>query len=133
MRGGAIPILAWGTILVVLLAINWIWTGDAIQVGSFGFAALAVYGAAVLVWLTGRDALRRGAPLHRDEIDAVPQASASAAGVGIAIGAMLFGLAWARFLVYFGAGLLAFSLGRLWLEVRAERASRRDGALGERR
>ena len=42
MRGGAIPVLAWGTLLAVLLAINWIWTGDAIQVGSFAFALLII-------------------------------------------------------------------------------------------
>ena len=62
MRGGAIPLLAWGSLLVVLLAINWIWTGDAIQIGSFAFAALAVYAGAGLLALTGRSALRRGIP-----------------------------------------------------------------------
>ena len=34
MRGGAIPLLAWATLLVILMAINWIWTGDPIQVGT---------------------------------------------------------------------------------------------------
>ena len=45
VRGGAIPLLAWGAALALLLAINWVWTGDAIQVGSFGFAVAVVWGA----------------------------------------------------------------------------------------
>ena len=39
MRGGALPLLGWGCLLVVLMAINWIWTDDTIQVATFGFAA----------------------------------------------------------------------------------------------
>ena len=34
MRGGSIPLLAWGALLAVLMVICWIWTGDAIQVGE---------------------------------------------------------------------------------------------------
>ena len=58
MRGGAIPLLAWGALLVVLMAINWIWTGDAIQVGTFGFARGAWSGEAPLA-LTWPAAARR--------------------------------------------------------------------------
>ena len=43
--------MCWATLLVVLMAINWIWTGDAIQVGSFGFAALVIYMSGLLLWL----------------------------------------------------------------------------------
>ena len=49
-------------------------------------------------------------------------------GIGVSAGCALFGLAWARFLVDFGIVLFIVSLGRLVLEVRAERASRRARA-----
>jgi hypothetical protein len=126
VRGGAIPLLAWGTLLVVLLAINWIWTSDAIQVGTFGFAALVIYGSAVVLWLARREALRRGPPEPRGDPEAVPEASIAAVLLGLSVACILFGLAWAKFLVYFGAGTLALSLGRLWLELRSESASRRE-------
>ena len=42
MRGGAIPLLAWGAGLAVLMAINAIWTGDGTQIAEFGFAVLVV-------------------------------------------------------------------------------------------
>ena len=51
MRGGAIPLLCWGTLLVVLMALNWIWTGDAIQVGTFAFAAAVVLGSGLALVL----------------------------------------------------------------------------------
>lgn len=126
MRGGAIPLLAWGSLLVVLLAINWIWTGDAIQIASFAFAALAVYAGAGLLALTGRDALRRGPPPVSSEPETVPETSLAAVLVGLSIACILFGIVWAGFLIYFGAGVLVLSLGRLALELRAQRKSRRE-------
>jgi hypothetical protein len=123
VRGGAIPLLAWGTLLAVLLAINWIWTGDAIQVGQFGFAVLAIYSGAALLVITGRGALRRGAPQGDPNPEAFPEASLAAVLVGLSVGCMLFGVVWATFLVYFGAGVLLLSLGRLAQERRAERDS----------
>jgi hypothetical protein len=126
MRGGAIPPLAWGTLLLVLLAINWIWTGDAIQVGSFGFAALVVYGAALGLWLGRREALRRGPPPPEPELDPEPEASVAAVVIGLSIACVLFGVVWSNFLVLFGAGTLLLSLGRLVIELRAERATRRQ-------
>jgi len=102
MRGGAIPILAWGTILLVI-----------------------IYGFGVAVWLARREALRRGPPEPRDEPETVPQASVGAVLIGLAAGCALFGLAWARFLLDFGIALFVFAVGRLVLENRAQRASRR--------
>lgn len=125
MRGGAIPLLAWATLLVVLLVINWIWTGDAIQAGTFAFAALAIYCGALLLWLTRREAIRRGPPEPEAKAEPVPESSVAAVLIGLAIGCILFGIAWATFLVWFGAGVLVLSLGRMALELRAERVSRR--------
>ncbi len=126
MRGGALPLLSWGTLLVVMLLINWIWTGDAIQVGSFAFAVLVVYGAAGLLWRFGRQAIRRGPPAAGSGPEAVPDASLAAVLAGLSVACILFGVAWASFLIYFGAGVLVLSLGRLALELRAERQSRAE-------
>ena len=123
MRGGAIPLLAWATGLMVLLAINWIWTGDAIQVGTFALAAGIVYVAAGLLALAYRQALRPGPPEPHHDPEAVPQYSLAAPIAGLSVGCMLFGVVWARFLVFFGAGILLVSLGRLALELRAQRAT----------
>ena len=125
MRGGAIPLLAWGTLLVMLLAINWIWTGDAIQVGSFAFAALAVFGgAATLIVVAPRQALRRGPPPPLPGPEAVPQASTGALLAGLGVSSIAFGFVFGTFPIFFGAGLLAAAVGRLAIELRAERASR---------
>lgn len=124
MRGGAIPLLAWGTVLLVLYAINWIWEGKAIQFGTTLAAVLIIYAGAVLLWLARRDALRRGPPPAAPELEPVPQASTGAVFTGLSVGAILFGLVWAKFLVFFGAGTLVLSLGRLAVELRSERATR---------
>lgn len=124
MRGGAIPLLAWGTLLVVLLVGNWIWTGDAVQVGSFALAAGVVYALAVLLVVSSRQALKTGPPPPEDELEVVPETSLAAVLVGVSIACIGFGLVWAGFLIYFGAGVLVLSLGRLVLELRAELAAR---------
>lgn len=132
MRGGAIPLLAWATVLVVLLAINWIWTGDAIQVGSFAFAALVIYVGGGLAVLAHREAVRPGPPEPRSDPEAVPSSSLAAAVAGLSVACILFGVVWSNFLVIFGAGTLVLSLGRLALELRAERATKRTERAAER-
>jgi membrane protein implicated in regulation of membrane protease activity len=139
MRGGAIPLLAWSALLALLLAGNWVWTGDAIQVAEFGFAVLAIALAGLTAILASRrrdhEAIRPGPPEPPapDEVEVVPDLSVGAALAALAVAAILFGLAFGHFLVYFGAGLLALALGRLAVERRAqartrERARPRPGA-----
>ena len=123
MRGGAIPLLAWGTGLLVLLAINWIWTGDAIQVGTFWMATLIIYVGGGLLVLLHRSAMRKGPPRPRTDPEAVPQQSFAATAVGLSVGCILFGAVWADFLVFFGVGVLVLALGRWVLELRAQRAT----------
>ena len=125
MRGGAIPILAWGTILLVLAVGNWIWNARTVSGLAATAAVVIIYGFGVAVWLARREALRRGPPEPRDEPETVPQASVGAVLIGLAAGCGLFGLAWARFLLDFGIALFVFAIGRLALENRAQRASRR--------
>ncbi len=133
MRGGSIPVLAWGTLLLILMAINWIWSGRAIQVATFGFAVLAVYGFAVAFFVLHRGSIRRGPPEPETESVAVPELSLGSVAIGISIATILFGFVWAQFLVYFGAGLLVVSLGRVAVELRSERWSLTAARHGEGR
>jgi formate hydrogenlyase subunit 3/multisubunit Na+/H+ antiporter MnhD subunit len=111
---------------VVLMVINWIWTDDAIQVGTFGFAALVTYITGALFFASRREAIRRGPPPHRAVREGVPSASLSAALIGLSAACILFGVAWSKFLIYFGAGVLLLSAGRMALELRAERETHRS-------
>lgn len=132
MRGGAIPLLAWGTVLLVLYTGNWIWEGRSIQVAQTVFAILVIYGGAAVLWLLNRVALKRGPPPPEPEIESVPGASTGAVLAALGIASILFGLVWALFFVYFGAGLLVAALGRLAIELRAQRRSR-ERVLGVKR
>lgn len=125
MRGGAIPILAWGTILLVYAVINWVWNDRAVGSGAATAAVVIIYAFGVAVWLARREAIRRGPPEPPTEAEAVPHASVAAMLIGLSVGCALFGLAWAKFLLYFGAAMFVFAVGRLIIELRAERASRR--------
>jgi cytochrome b561 len=137
VRAGAVPLLAWGTLLVILMVGNWIWTGDSVQVGTFALAAGLVYGLAALLVALDRQSLKTGEPPPDDEPEVVPEASLAAVLVGLSIACIGFGLVWAGFLIYFGAGVLVLSLGRLVLELRAELAAREalrsSDAIEERR
>ena len=118
--------LAWGTILLVLAIGNWVWNGRAVGSGAASAAVLIVYGFGVAVWLARREAIRRGPPEPRSEPEAVPQASLAAVLIGLSAGCALFGLAWAKFLLYLGIVMFVVAVGRLIIELRATRATRRD-------
>jgi O-antigen ligase len=126
VRGGAIPVLVWGTILLVLAAGNWIWDDKPVNSGAATAAVVIIYSFGVALWLNRREAIRRGPPEPRPETETVPQSSLAAVLIGLSVATVLFGLAWSNFLVYFGAGLLIVSLGRLAGELRSEAASRRE-------
>jgi formate hydrogenlyase subunit 3/multisubunit Na+/H+ antiporter MnhD subunit len=93
-------------------------------VGSFALAAGLVYAFAALLVAWNREALKTGPPPVDDEPEAVPEASFAAVLVGLSIACIGFGLVWAGFLIYFGAGVLVLSVGRLVLELRAQLAAR---------
>jgi hypothetical protein len=133
VRGGSIPPLAWGLLLAVSLALCWVWTGDALQVGEFGFAVTVVWGVGTLLaGASRRESLHRGPPPPTTEPEAVPTTSLGAVLVGLALAAMLFGFAFGSFLTYFGAGLLIVSMARVGHEVRGERRARRAWSEGRR-
>jgi hypothetical protein len=117
MRGGAIPLLVWGTILLVLYIGNWIWDGTRINPAVTGFALLVIYLAGLLFWLMSRQAIRKGPPEADLRPRALPRISAGAAGVGISVGVILYGVVFGKFLVFIGGALLVLSLGRVGREL----------------
>jgi hypothetical protein len=124
MRGGAIPLLAWATLLLVLYIGNWIWEGRPVEIGTTLLAVVLVYAGAGLLWLLRREALKKGPPPADLAPEPLPTASLASLTAGVSVGMIVFGLAWARFFVLFGLATLIASLGRLMREVRAERRSR---------
>jgi hypothetical protein len=126
MRGGAIPILAWGTILLVLCIGNWVWDDKTVNGAVATAAVVIIYAFGIALWLGRRESIRRGPPAPPTEPQAVPETSVAAAAIGLSVGCALFGLAWSKFLLYFGMGTLVASLTRLTIELRAERSSRRQ-------
>ena len=130
MRGGAIPMLTWATILLVLFIGNWIWDAKPVNVEEAAAAALIIYAFGAAIWAARPEAIRRGPPPPRTEDEVIPQASVAAMVIGLAAGCALFGLAWAKFLLYFGIAMFVLGLGRLIVEHRAQRATRRR-VLGE--
>lgn len=125
MRGGAIPLAAWGTLLLILFIGNWIWDAKAVNAATAAFAAVVIFIAAgLLTWRAGRLALSKGGPEPDPVPEAVPRASSGAALIALSTATIVFGLEFASFLIYFGAGLLVLSVARLAVELRAERATR---------
>lgn len=131
MRGGAIPLLAWAALLFVLFLGNWIWDAKAVNAAEAAFAAIVILTAAGALILAGRrQAIRRGPPEPDPAPHALPHSSLGAVLVALSVAAILFGMAWARFLVEAGAVALLASLSRMWLEIRAERRAVRQSRAG---
>ena len=126
MRGGALPLLAWACLIGALMTANAIWTGDTIQIESFAGALAVLLLWALALTASNRDAARRGAPPagERSRPQRIPDLSTGAVGAALGVAAAVFGLAFGHFLIYFGCGLFALSLGRLALELRAEKEPR---------
>jgi Na+/H+-translocating membrane pyrophosphatase len=127
VRGGAIPIFLWGTLLLILMVINVIWARSGIQAATFAYAIAAVYGTAFVLTILRRDSMRKGPPAREPAPEAIPRNSLAAMTLGIAIGTMMFGVVFGKFLVFIGGAVWLLAAGRLVVEVRAERRSlRRD-------
>ena len=114
MRGGALPLLFWASLLSVAGIINAIWTGDAIQIGTFAAAVLAVLIVALALRLRSPVAFRRGAPERNTGWEPVPHTSFAAVFTAVGLGVLLFGFVFGHFLVYLGAAIIIVGLGG-WL------------------
>jgi len=126
MRGGAIPLLAWGSLLLILYIGNWIWDATGTNPWSTALAVLLIYGAgALLILRGGRRAVRRGPPPPDPDPHTIPQASTGAVLAAIGFAAIVFGFTFGSFVTYFGAGLLLIAIARLITERRAERRTLR--------
>lgn len=122
MRGGALPVIVWGCLLGALMATNAIWTGDTIQIEDYAYAMLTLVAIVVALTLASRRrALRRGAPELDQRPEAVPDVSFGAALAAVGFAALIFGLAFGHFFIYFGAGLMVLGLARVGLELRSQR------------
>lgn len=126
MRGGALAPLVWALLLAALGITNVIWTtGNVIQGGMFLAAVGTVVALAVLLIALSPQARRKGAPELESRPEPIPSGSLAAMIAGLSLGCFAFGFAFGRFPLYFGAGLLIASLGRLILEHRAQRQAAR--------
>lgn len=125
MRGGAIPIVLWGAGLLVLMIINLIWEGSQIQTEMEIYLLVAIFGTGLGLFLLRPESLRKGPPVRESSYDAVPRTSLAAMTLGIATGAMMFGVVFGKFLVFIGAGVWLLAAGRLLVELRAQRRSMR--------
>jgi hypothetical protein len=132
MRAGAIPLLVWALLLGALCAAHWIWTGDTLQVGSFGFAVGLVLACAAITVASDRDTVRRGAPSSEPELRAVTGSSLGAPLTGLAVVACGFGLVFGSFLVFIGVGLFVAGVFVLGRELAGERRARRAWSGEER-
>lgn len=122
MRGGAWVPLVWAGLLVILGTINAVWTDvDLIQSGTFLAAIGDVLALAVLLGARSPQALRRGAPENERDPVALPSMSLASMIAGLAFGVFVFGFAFGTFPIAFGGGLLLLAIGRLAVEVRAQR------------
>jgi uncharacterized iron-regulated membrane protein len=120
-------------LLLVLCIGNWVWDDKPVNGAAATAAVVIVYAFGIALWLARRESIRRGPPEPALEPESVPEASVAAVAIGLSVGCALFGLVWSKFLLYFGIGTLVASLGRLAVELRAERATRRQVLLDRER
>jgi len=114
---GVTALLAWAGLLALAGALNAVWTGKAIQIGTFAFAVSAILLLAAVLAAT--------APARTDRPQAITRSSFATALAAAGLAVLLFGLTFGHFLVYFGAGMIVVGLARLLLELRAQRRASR--------
>ncbi|HET8977204.1 MAG TPA: hypothetical protein VFN87_03540 [Solirubrobacteraceae bacterium] len=113
MRGGAIPLLVWGFILGLSMALVTIWNSGKPVIGFMGgFAVLITFLTALaFILLRPREAVRRGPPEPTGEPRAVPTASYGSVLFAVGGASLVYGLAFGHFLIYFGIGLMVVAVG----------------------
>jgi chromate transport protein ChrA len=113
-----VAFVVWALLLGVLAAVLWavFEEEDLLSVLMPAFAVGLTIALALGGWRAAARAARRAF-----EPQPNPDTSWSAALLGVAVAVVLVGLEVGTFLVFIGAGLLAFALGGLVREWRAER------------
>jgi hypothetical protein len=115
MKNGIAPLLIWSLLLGLMAVVNAIWAGITIQTAMFALAVLVVVIVAAGLLAT---------PL-RPGPETIPHYSLATAFTAIGVAVLLFGFTFGHFLVYFGAAIIVAGLGRLSLEMRAQRRAAR--------
>lgn len=123
MRGGAIPLLLWGSLLSLTTLLNVIWMGSAVAAAIFCAALVMVFGTAGMLILRAPESVRRGEPGLRRGRRAIVRASSGAMLLGSGLGVFVFGFSFGHFPIYFGAGMMVVGAGRIVLERRAQHES----------
>jgi hypothetical protein len=128
MRGGAWPLLIFGSLLVVFGVGNRIWADDTIQSATYAFAAAASYLTAAGLSAAGRgEPVRRGAPPEVAVTRAIPAASAGSVVLALGAGALGLGFIFGKFLVFGGGGVIVLGAVLLGRELNAQRRQVRRG------
>jgi hypothetical protein len=117
VRQAVLVTIAWAALLSALTAMLWIWSpGDELAIVLLGGAAL---GAAPVGFALAPRARREAAGSW-----VLPDLSPGTALLVIALATILLGLEAGQWLMWFGAGLLAFALFGLGRELRLARRRR---------
>lgn len=132
MRGGALPVLGWVSLLALAGILNAVWTGDAIQSATFGAAVLAITLTGLALILRSPQATRRGEPDRTSRPEAIPVASLSVAAIAIGLGVLAFGIVFGTFPILLGAGIIVAGLGRLAIERHAQHRALESARHSER-
>jgi hypothetical protein len=119
MKRGWRVIAGWGCWLLVLAAIQIIFTPDGIELGLIAGAAGGMV-AVGLVTLVGE---RRNLPPRPDGEETFPLPETSVASLAFALGIAIFVAGWeiGQWLMGVGAGVIVFGIGGLVRERRAQR------------
>jgi hypothetical protein len=123
MRFSAVPLAVYALLIGITSAVLWVWTPYTLPPALLSGGAVLFAVVAIVVALSGRRMDARGT---RPEAEDRPVPDLSFATVGVALGIInvVVGLYLGLYLILIGAAILAFGLGGLIREARAQRRSR---------
>ena len=123
MRFSAVPIAVYALLIGITSAVLWVWTPYTLPPALLSGGAVLFAVVAIVAALRGRRMDARGTrPEGEDR--SVPDLSFATVGVALGIINVVVGLYLGLYLILIGAGILAFGLGGLIREGRAQRRSR---------
>jgi hypothetical protein len=120
MRFSAVPLAVYALLIGITSAVLWVWTPYTLPPAMLSGGAVLFAVVAIVVALRGRRMDARGT---RPEGE-VPDLSFATVGIALGIINVVVGLYLGLYLILIGAGILAFGLGGLIREARAQRRSR---------
>lgn len=132
MRGGAIPLLVWSLLNLILLIIAAIfewgtgWHNVGLHLTLTGFTVVVLWAGGALLLTRTRRSISKGPPEYTPRPEPLPRVSFGASGFGLGIGLAAFGVVFGKFLIFLGAAVFLLSLGRLSRELLWQRYTMRD-------